>query len=420
MSKTPRYFTAAEAAEKLGITAATLYAYVSRGLIRSEAMDDKRRTRRYLVEDVQKLIDRKEQQADPAKAAQSALHWGVPMMDSGITLINEGRFYYRGYDAAHLAKQHTLEEIAALIWTGAIENHAEIFVGESLKFSPTLFKTLSQIFVSNPALAYVQRYQIALAMAAADDFAAYDLSPQAVSKTGARILRLLTLTAVLPINNIVTDTIYRVSTAQILTKGWGLDEHAAYLLNAALILCADHELNVSAFTARVIASAETTPYAIVIGALSAMQGFKHGGNSERVAAMMRPMMSDADIRPALVDKLRLGERIPGFGHKLYPQGDPRAAVLLTLLENDAPDSSALHLAQAVIAEVRALIDIPPNIDFALVTLENVLNLPRGSALAIFALGRTIGWIGHAIEQYSDPNLIRPRARYIGIPPRENG
>ena len=127
-----RYVTAKEAATLLGVKEATLYAYVSRGLIRSEAISDAPRQRLYLAEDVQKLAARKVQRRDPAKVPREALHWGIPMLESALTLITENTLYYRGYDAIKLARAHTLEEVAALLWTGNLEQAEQLFTSKPL------------------------------------------------------------------------------------------------------------------------------------------------------------------------------------------------------------------------------------------------------------------------------------------------
>src|SRR5262245_35493692 len=125
-----RYLTAKEAAALLSVKEATLYAYVSRGLIPSQAVSDTPRQHLYLAEDVQQLAERKAQRRDPAKAARDALHWGTPMLDSALTLITEQTLYYRGYDAVRLAQERTLEEVAALLWTGDMANAAGLFRSE--------------------------------------------------------------------------------------------------------------------------------------------------------------------------------------------------------------------------------------------------------------------------------------------------
>lgn len=117
----PRYFTAEEAATELGIQPATLYSYVSRGLIRSEATGKGKRRRRYHGEDIRKLKTEKERGRSPDRTLRSALSWGAPLLDSGLTLILENAFYYRGLDATVLAHTHSIEEVALLLWTGDMD-----------------------------------------------------------------------------------------------------------------------------------------------------------------------------------------------------------------------------------------------------------------------------------------------------------
>src|SRR5919199_418694 len=131
-----RYMSALQAAEELGVSPATLYAYVSRGLVRSEAAEKGGRSRRYRAEDVRRLRERKEQRRDPSKAAEGALYWGAPVMESAITLIADGRLYYRGRDALELISGSSIEEVAALIWTGDPAGAAGLFSPEPPVFSP--------------------------------------------------------------------------------------------------------------------------------------------------------------------------------------------------------------------------------------------------------------------------------------------
>jgi citrate synthase len=197
-----------------------------------------------------------------------------------------------------------------------------------------------------------------------------------------------------------------------LARGWSVRE-AGDLLDAALVLCADHELPVSTFVARCVASSEATPYAVVVAGLSAMGGVKHGGQVELVEAFLREVEVSGGARDAIAGRLRRGERIPGFGHSLYPGGDPRGAELLRLVTAAYPSSPDVALCNAVAEEALELMGERATVDFGLVTLARALGLPPGGAVALFALGRTVGWIGHAIEQYESGSLIRPRARYVG-------
>jgi citrate synthase len=209
--------------------------------------------------------------------------------------------------------------------------------------------------------------------------------------------------------------------AQTLAQSWmpGQPSKVTRLLNAALILLADHELNVSSFTARCVASAGATPYEVVTAGLAALQGAKHGGTVNRVEALLDEIQRPANAARVLSRRLKRGDDIPGFGHRLYPGGDPRARMLLELMAETISRSPALSLSRAVIQEAKALIGEEPNSDFALAVLARLLNLPEGYGLGIFALGRTIGWLAHAIEQYQSDRIIRPRARYVGHLPQAN-
>jgi len=393
-----RYLTADEAADLLGVSKATLYAYVSRGLIRSEEIGTQSRARHYLAEDVRKLKARKEARRNPAQVAQEALHWGTPLLDSALTLITDDSLYYRGHDVLTLSGSVTFEQVAALLWTGDLEH--DLF--SAYRFPAPILQRIER------GLAPIQRLIVALTLA--DDLAAFDLRSEAVARTGARILYLLA--AALTMKPVESESL-----AEHVGHAWRPDDpQMARLINAALILCADHELNVSAFTARVVASAGSNPYAVVTGGLTALQGYKHGGNTERVEAYFREVGSPERINTVTAERLRRGERIPGFGHSLYPHGDPRAAALLAMITDAYPTAPEVEFAVTLAERVSALIEHQPNIDFALAALARVARLPEGSPLALFALGRTVGWIGHAIEQYTSGTLIRPRARYTGDPP----
>ncbi|MEZ4673704.1 MAG: citrate/2-methylcitrate synthase [Caldilineaceae bacterium] len=186
----------------------------------------------------------------------------------------------------------------------------------------------------------------------------------------------------------------------------------ARMIDAALILCADHELNASSFTARCVASTGATPYAAVIAALSALQGYKHGGATREVAMFLRE--AGTDPIGATQRRLRHGLRLPGFGHPLYEQGDPRGKMLLTLALRYCGDASTLACAEQIVLVARQAMQLEPNIDFGLAVLAQGAALPSYAPFGLFALGRTAGWIGHIIEEYGHDRLIRPRARYVGV------
>jgi citrate synthase len=399
-----RYLTAREAAAALGISMSTLYSYVSRGMLRSEPVAGHPRVRRYLREDVVRLVERKDIRSDPARAVARSLHWGSPVLDSSLTLIDGGRIYYRGRDALELAQQASVEEVAALLWKGDPREAETLFTRQSGELPQEIKNLLKRATDLGP----VERCQLALPLGASIDLAAHDLRPMAVAKTGARILSLL-----------VSAMCGAAAAGPIdasLQEAWlPRRRTVAPALRAALILCADHELNVSTFTARCIASARATPYEVVTGALAALKGRRHGGHTAEVETFFQEPKGVRRPREILVNRLRHGEGLPGFGHPLYPNGDPRAALLLSFAKR-LGRGSVLESADSFVEVARSLTGEYPTLDFALVTLAHALGLPAGSPLALFSLGRTLGWIAHAIEQYTDARLIRPRARYIGLTP----
>jgi citrate synthase len=397
--KAKRYMTAKEVARELGIAPGTLYSYVSRGLIRSEEGGGTKRERKYRAEDVAKLKERKAMRRDPVRATEGALHWGAPLLESSITLIADGRLYYRGHDVVELALTRTLEEVTGLIWNG--EPHPPVrFDTETPLAKPR--RTFA-------GLRTLEEFQIALTVAGAGDPAAFDLRASGVRRTGVRIVRMMgAIAAGKPIKGGLAATI-----ASAWAPGRSFGEK---LIDGALILAADHELNVSSFTVRCVASAASTPYEAVTAGLAALKGTKHGGYTERVEAMMEEIGKPERAHRHIAARLRRGETIPGFGHSLYPDGDPRGAALMEAAIDAAPRAPGLKLPRAICDAMADLTGDRPTIDLGLVTLSRVLGLPAGSALTLFALGRMIGWIGHAIEQYAADRMIRPRARYTGRQP----
>jgi len=333
------------------------------------------------------------------------------VLESALTLIAGGRLYYRGREAVELAKTSTFEQVADRLWLGGRPTPGEGLAPDAGRAPLSDYASWLKRL---PGAAPAERMQAVLPLAAMDDAAAYDLRPAAVAQTGARILGLLAAAAVYP----ARAAAGRI--APTLRRGWlpkgssgPAPDRAERLIEAALILSADHELNTSAFTARCVASVRATPYQVVIGGLAALQGLRHGGHSARVEALLDEAAAPKRARPAVQTWLKRGESLPGFGHPLYPEGDPRARALLEMTRTALPRSRELALAQAVAKEAHALIGEAPTIDFALVAVARALKLPRGAALALFALGRTAGWIGQAIEQYQMEAMIRPRARYVG-------
>ena len=376
--------TAREAAAELGITRASLYAYVSRGLIRAEAGQG--RVKAYNAADVRAL--RRRTAGGPSPESEAA----QPLLNSAITLIDRGQLYYRGRDAVRLAAAASLETVAGILWQSD---------------DAALFAAPPPVALEMPGLPGPGRAIALLAAAGATDERAHNLSPRGVARSGAQILHLVAQ-GLLPGFDDTQGAMH-----ERLADLWRVPQAAA-VIRAALVLSADHELNASAYAARVVAATRATPYQAVIAGLAALQGPRHGGQTAQVAALFREADHAGSAEQAVLGRLSRGEALPGFGHPLYPAGDPRASALLARLPADG--RAATQQARDFAAAVNDLADLKPSIDFALVALQRAWQLPERAAFALFAIGRTVGWIAHAQEQYADARLIRPRARYVGEAP----
>ena len=373
---------------------ATLYAYVSRGLLHAHAADTPRESR-YLREEVEQLARQRGQGRKPREVAQAALNWGLPVLESSITLIEQGRLYYRGEDAVDWARAHTLEETAALLWQYPAD---AAFAAHAVEAAPVL-PDLQQRMAGQPC----ENTLLALFTVASDDAAtaAWQQSPERLAAGCGALLRLL---AACLLGTAPDKTPIHLQCAQ----AWALDAQGADLVRMALVLCADHELNASGFTARCVASTGASLRAAVVGGLAALTGGRHGGTTARVEALWDEL-GEAQAPARLRQRLARGETLPGFGHHLYPEGDVRAALLLEMLPRQGP-------AAALAAEVMALTGLAPSVDFALVALRRHMQLPAGSAFGLFALGRCAGWLAQALEQRATRQIIRPRAAYTGPRP----
>jgi citrate synthase len=394
------WLTSSEAARRLGVSAATLYAYVSRGLLRSEGTNGQRE-RRYSVDDVVRLKRRRAVGRKAESIAASTLDFGTPVLESGLTLIENGRLYYRGQDATRLARSASLEQVAELLW----DCDDRPFDAKNL---PPMSAVLRAAWAATPTLSTVDRCLVLLPAAARWDHPSWIEDRGAMLETGARILRLLAA-------GVTGEPLSPRPVHEQLASAWHVPPQHAPLIRAALVLSADHEFNASTFAARVVASTGAHLYGSTIAGLAAINGPRHGGVTRRVASLF-DTLDKATSTDAELARLSRDETAPGFGHPLYPDGDVRAATLFEMMRGLRPRPPELALAEQLAAAVEDSGGRKPNIDFATVTLERALGLPADAALALFLLGRTVGWIAHALEQAAHGALIRPRARYTGPRP----
>jgi citrate synthase len=369
------------AAARLGVKPQTLYAYVSRGRIAARPDPADPRKSLYRGEDIARLQTRKARGRKAAAVASAAISWGEPVLASAITEVQGGRLYYRGADAAELAEREDLEAVALRLWAC---QDPDVFSPEP--------RPRVRMRGSAPAKAFA-----ALAARAGADAPALGRSPHALWREGAGLMADLA--------GALGEGAEAGPLHLTLARAWGVPAGDADLIRRALVLLADHELNASTFAARVAASTGASLAAAMLAGLAALSGPRHGGAGARVAALIEDAARqgpDGAIR-AWTSR---GDRLPGFGHPLYPDGDPRGRALLSAFD-PGPQLSALKAAG------EALTGQAANIDFALGMLTSTLELPADAPFSLFALGRSAGWIAHALEQLQTGVLIRPRARYVG-------
>lgn len=390
----PLYLTAREAAGELGVSPATLYAYVSRGLIRSEPMGDSR-AKRYRADDVRGLKNRR---APPGTKGTEA---ELPVLDSSICTITDEGPIYRGVHAVALAQSGTLEQTATLLWDA---NGADPFAADDL---PVVSEAMRMVLAAAKHEAPIPRAISVLALASDADPRAFNRSREGRAQIGARIMRLVTAAI---LNTEPSAAPIHKQVAEAWTPG---NKTAEDLFRRVLVLLADHELNASTYTLRCAASTGLNLYDATIAGLVALKGPKHGGAGP-LAAHMVAALAEGDIAENIRQRVALGERIPGFGHWIYKRvGDPRADDILAALVRAGADNRLAVEAPALIAEATGLY---PNVDFALAVMMRMLGLSIGHEMALFAISRTAGWIAHGIEQLRSETMIRPRARYVGPAP----
>ena len=391
------YLSAREAAAELAISPATLYAYVSRGLVRSEPSADSR-SHRYRAEDIRGLKERRAPSPEPRGLRN--FDAGLPVLDSAICTITEDGPIYRGVNCVDLAEKDTLEHAATLLWDVTVVDPF------ALDNCPHVSDDMRTIAEAARRAAPIDRAIAVLALAASADPRAFTRAADGRAMVGARILRLLVAT-------MLNTEASAEPLHQQIARTWAPDNnHAPDLIRRALVLLADHELNASTFTARCAASTGLNLYDAIIAGLAALKGQKHGGAGVLASRLVKTLI-DHDVEPVIRERVALGERFAGFGHGVYKRGDPRAQSLLdALARSGAPRKFTREVPERIAEATGEFV----NIDYALAVLVHSLRFPSGSELALFAMARSVGWIAHASEQLQHGKLIRPRARYVGPAP----
>ena len=377
-----------EVLERLGVKAQTLYAYVSRGRIAARPDPDDPRRSLYAAEDIDRLLDRSAKAAKPGQNGSGGgtnAARGEAVVESALTTVIDGRLCFRGQDAAVLAETASLEQAARAFWGGEEDPFADL---------------KPRIDVNFPGGPRARAFA-ALSRRAEEDAATSGRSPRSLRREAASVL------------NELVDAISgggpRLYLHQRLARVWKLAEKDAQTVRKALVLAMDSELNPPTLAARMAASTGAALSACALAGLSALSGPQYAGQIAQVYAYVAESRRGSDARSAARQRLALGLEIPGFGHPLFPNGDPRARALISGagLPEDLLD---------IIRVGEGLTGQAPNFDMALALVSRHLDLPRDGGLAIYIIGRTAGWLGHALEEVSLGTPIRARLRYVGAEP----
>ncbi len=398
--------TAGEVATRLGVRLETVYAYVSRGVL-SRTLGPDGHTSRFAPAEVDELARR----GRPRGGAR------VGTVDvslaTSITRVEEGRLSYRGQSATELATRASFEQVAELLWTGALPDEVRWPVDKAAR---KLAHALRDVLP--PASSPLDRFA-ALAASLGPLFPLrVHLQPGTVLTHARHLLvalvDVLPELAALPGNGADTAIAARLH-ARLSPRRPHREQ--VRLLDVALVLLADHELATSTMAARVAASTRADPFAVILAGFGALHGPLHGS----AALATHRMLLDAeatDVDSALARALLAvapPAKLPGFGHPVYRAADPRAVAILG--EIAGREQLATRSQRALLARAQetasAAVGSPPNVDFALAALAYAGGMPLGATAAIFALARTAGFIAHALEEYQEtPLRFRARALYL--------
>jgi citrate synthase len=378
-----RMLSSEEAARRLGVKTSTLYAYVSRGLLESHR-DPTRRGSLFDLVDIEGLAARSRGGRQTATRL-ATVTTGVTQLDQRLGPI------YRGRPATELATGTSFEAVAEMLWQS---DGGGDWSAPALGLCP----------LTHP----LERMRWALVLCGATDPLRSDLRPAAVARAARRAAAALTdAVGPPPAGGDAGASVAARLAARLTPSGAALPADA---VNAALVLMADHELATSTMAVRVAASVRSDPYDALLAGLATLAGPLHGGASQQAYELLVVAERDGASR-ALDDVLRERGRLPGFGHAVYKDGDPRFAALLALAE---PLLSAER--RAMVHEVMSLAaahDVPlANCDLALAALSWGTGMPPDTGRTIFAVARVAGWIAHYLEELSErPLRFRARAVY---------
>lgn len=410
------FVDSSEACRLLQIKAATLYTYVSRGLLHPVAQPG-RKTRLYLRDEVQALRARSQARMGHGAVAATALHWGQPVIDTGITEITPAGPRYRGRLAADLVEYPgAFENVAELLWTGVLPEGASIWPAQPLpeRARRTLRAVLAAADERPRMVRLFQAVTLALGGGSLDE--------EVRGGSAIPVARQLMLACAGCCGLLSGRRRYHPLTgskplARHLAEAMGRDASPGLLraMNAMLILSADHELSPPTFSARIAASVGAELHACVGAALAALSGTGLAGGCDRIEDTLAGVRTGSQLDAWVARVARDRARSSAFGIESYPQGDPRAALLIRMAREHPRPPRRAEMLLRFLDEIQARVGVPPRIELGLAAACAAWDLPPGAASALWAMGRTSGWIAHVLEQRLNGFFLRPRGQFHAAP-----
>ena len=391
------YLTAEEAAKVLGVAVASLYAYVSRKGIRSQAIPGTR-ARLYWRDDIDRIAQ--------GPGAERAIKWdSILVPETKVTLLTERGHYYRGQSAIALSETATLEEVAALLWQ---EDGRALFPAVALQAPEGFAEAQAALRRLAPTDQAVGLFPLLEGANPKN----YDRSSAGFARTGAEVVRWLT-----------AITVGETKTSPepihlVLARAFSGLEGYADVIRRLLVLFADHELTAATYAVRAVANTGTTPYQAVTAGLVAHKGQRLvEGRAPAIKRFIEEVLSDPDPGHPVLERYRAGDDIPGFSHKLFKVADMRARALLPMLnEHFGEEDDFKRLFQAIRVAQEGL-GVEPNLALLALFIERKFRQRTGVG-SIQLIARSVGWIAHAQEQMESGPLVRPRTAYTGVLPSE--
>ncbi|ACZ40880.1 citrate/2-methylcitrate synthase [Sphaerobacter thermophilus] len=350
---------------------------------------------------------------------------GVVAGTTQLSSIIDGVLTYRGINIDDLAEHASYEEVVHLLFFGRLPTRAEL---DDLRRQLSALRPLPEGLMT--LLRTVPRDAVPMdtLRTAVSALGFYEEHPNDTSRE-VSVEKALRLVAQVPTIVAALERLRRgqepvpppegTDTAHaflLMLKGTAPDEVEVDAMNKILVLHADHEFNASTFAARVTAATLADMHAAVTAAVAALKGPLHGGANAAVMAALQEIGDLDGVEPYVLEKLARKERIMGFGHRVYKQGDPRAKWLREMSRRLAERSGEpkwYEMSVRMDEVMQREKGLFPNVDFYAATVYHYLGIPKDLMTPVFATSRISGWTAHILEQYGDNRLIRPRADYTG-------